>query len=169
MGSRGVYDRFRGRIMFPLFDVRHNMVGFSGRILPQLDDGKTGKYINSPETVIYHKSQLLFGLSINKEHIRKKGHVVIVEGELDVLASMRANVREVVAVKGVALTLEQVKLLKRFCETIILALDSDQAGTTAAKRAIEVAQGVDMQVRVVELTGGKDPDELVTSDPKFLA
>lgn len=160
------YDRFRGRIMFPLLDVRGNITGFSGRILPWTDDGKSGKYINSPETLIYHKSKMLFPLFYTKDIIREKENVVVVEGEFDVLASLRANVGNVVAVKGSALTEDQVKLLQRFCNTAVLALDADEAGIKAAKRAIAVASMAEMNIRVVELSQGKDPDELVKSDPK---
>jgi len=165
-GGHNWYDRFRGRIMFPLSDVRGNTVGFSGRILPWTDDGKSGKYINSPETPIYHKSQLLFPLFQVKDEIRKKNSVVIVEGEFDALASLRANVSNVVAVKGSALTEDQVKLMQRFCDTAILALDADDAGIKAAKRAIGIASQAEMNIRVVELSQGKDPDELVKTDPK---
>ena len=166
-GGRGFYDRFRGRLMFPLKNIRGVVVAFSGRIVPWLENEKSGgKYINSPETAIYHKSQMLFPLDYTREAVRTAGHVVVVEGELDALASLRAGVKAVVAVKGSALTAEQVKLLKRYAQTIILALDSDEAGITAAKRAAVVASVAEMQVRVVELTQGKDPDELVKTDPK---
>ncbi|NMC36680.1 DNA primase, partial [Candidatus Beckwithbacteria bacterium] len=163
--DRGGYDRFRGRVMFPLYDHRGNLVAFSGRILPWTDDGKSGKYINSPETPIYHKSQMLFPLHMVKDAIRKANNVVIVEGELDVLASLRANIGYTVAVKGSALTDQQVKLLNRYCQTITLALDADSAGVAAAKRAITVAQAAEMNIKVVELSQGKDPDELVKTDP----
>jgi len=164
--ANGWYDRFRGRIMFPLTDHRGNIVGFSGRILPALDDGKMGKYINTPETLLYHKSQLLFPLYFLKDRIRDENSVVVVEGEFDVLSSIRANVSNVVAVKGSALTNEQVNLLKRYCETVILSLDADNAGVAAAKRAISILQNQEVTVNVVEIPKGKDPDELAKSDPK---
>jgi DNA primase len=166
-GSHGFYDRFRGRVIFPLFDHRNNLVGFSGRLLPWTDDGKSGKYINTPETILYHKSKMLYPLYHIKESIRQKNNVIVIEGELDVLSSIRVNVTNIVAVKGSALTDDQVRLLHRFCDTIILALDADQAGIKAAKRAIEVASAADMNIKVVELSGGKDPDELIKTDPKL--
>lgn len=161
------YDRFRGRIMFPLKDTRGNIVGFSGRVLPWTDDGKMGKYINSPETPIYHKSKMLFPLFYTKDVIREKQEVIVVEGELDALASIRANIKNVVAIKGTAFTQEQVKLLSRYCETIILCLDSDQSGVKAAIRSINVIENQELNCRVIELEGGKDPDELVNKDPKL--
>jgi len=164
--SSGWYDRFRGRIMFPLTDHRGNIVGFSGRILPDLDDGKSGKYINTPETSLYHKSQLLFPLYYLKDRIRDEKSVVVVEGEFDVLSSVRANISNVVAVKGSALTGEQVTLLKRYCDTVILSLDADSAGVAAAKRAITTLQAQEMAIKVVEIPKGKDPDELASTDPK---
>lgn len=160
-----LYDRFRGRIMFPLLDIRGNIVGFSGRVLPAFDDGKSGKYINSPETPIYHKSQMLFPLFSTKEYIRKANSVIVVEGELDALASIRAGVKNVVAVKGTAFTVDQVKILHRYTETIILSLDSDSAGVKAAKRSISVIKDFDLNVRVLQISGGKDPDEIVKEDP----
>ncbi len=164
--SNGWYDRFRGRIMFPLTDHRGNLVGFSGRILPDLDDGKSGKYINTPETSIYHKSQLLFPLYNLKDRIRDEKSVVVVEGEFDVLSSIRASVSNVVAVKGSALTKEQISLIKRYCDTVILSLDADSAGVAAAKRAISTLQIQELTIKVVEIPNGKDPDELARSDPK---
>ncbi|NMB56760.1 DNA primase [Candidatus Beckwithbacteria bacterium] len=166
-GNYKYYDRFRGRVMFPLIDIRDNVIGFSGMILPQFDDGKTGKYINSPETALYHKSSHLFPLQISKEYIRKENQVIIVEGEFDVMASFRIGVKNVVAVKGSALTLEQVRLLKRFADTIVLSLDADEAGIKSAKRAIEVCQNEEVNVKVIRVKNGKDPDELVKTDPSF--
>ncbi len=159
------YDRFRGRVIFPLKDIRGNIVGFSGRILPQFDDGKSGKYINTPETSIYHKSELLYPLYHLKNLVRKAKKIVIVEGEMDVLASIRANVSYCSAIKGSALTEKQAKLIKRFCNTIILSLDSDSAGIKAAKKAVVVAGKQDLTVKVVYLRGGKDPDEIIRNSP----
>lgn len=160
------YDRFRGRIMFPLLDARGNIVGFSGRLLPWTDDDKSGKYINTPETILYHKSQLLYPLYQVRDAVRKANKIIVVEGELDALSSIRAGRRYTVAVKGSALTEEQVGLIKRFAGTIILALDADEAGVNAAKRAIIVAQAKDIQIKVIHIPEGKDPDELVKNDPK---
>jgi len=157
-GDRGgYYDRFRGRIMFPLYDHRGRVVGFSGRVLEK--DVKAAKYINSPETVLYHKSRVLYGLEKTREAIKKAKKAVVVEGELDAISSYKAGVKNVVAIKGSALTEEQVDLLKRFCEHVALALDADTAGEAAAMRGIEIAEQKGLNVRVIKLKYGKDPDE----------
>ena len=160
------YDRFRGRIMFPLQDARGNIVGFSGRVLPWTEDDKSGKYINTPETPIYHKSKLLYPLYHVRDAVRKANKIVIVEGEFDALSSIRVGTRYTVAVKGSSLTTQQVNLIKRYTNTIILALDADAAGVKAAKRAIAVAQSIDIQIKVIHIPQGKDPDELIRTDYK---
>ncbi len=155
----GLYDRFNGRIIFPLFDHRGNPIGFSGRILPW-DKRETGKYINSPETPLYHKSNVLYGLNLSRSFIKKKKTAIVVEGELDLISSWQAGIKNVVAIKGSALTEEQVKLLSRFAQKFILALDSDMAGDAATRRGIKVAADMGVEIKVVELSGGyKDPDE----------
>ena len=124
--GRGV-DRFRGRVIFPLFDHRDNAIGFAGRILPwQKQD--MAKYINSPDTPAYHKSKVLYGMNITKSEIRESGYAVIVEGELDMISSYQAGIRNVVAIKGSALTEDQIRLIGRFAQKIVLCLDSDFAG-----------------------------------------
>lgn len=166
-GKRGgYYDRFRGRLMFPLKNHRGQVVGFSGRVLDPTE--KQAKYINSPETMVYHKSQMLFGLSEQFQAIRKAEEAVVVEGEFDVLSSVKAKVPQVVAIKGSALTEEQVKLLKRVVKRIILALDRDEAGIEASRRAITVATTHDLELRVADptLMTGKDPDDLARENPK---
>lgn len=156
-GDRGFYDRFRGRIMFPLFDHRNRVVGFSGRVFDK--ESKEAKYVNSPETLLYHKSEELYGLETTKEAIKKAGKAIVVEGELDLISSYQAGVTNVVAIKGSALTIEQIELLKRFCEHLVLALDMDTAGDAAARRGIELAEAKGLNVRVIRLEYGKDPDE----------
>jgi len=153
-----IYDRFSGRVIFPLFDHRGNSIGFAGRILPW-DKRDTGKYINSPETPIYHKSSVLFGLNITRPLIKKKKVAIVVEGELDLISSYQAGIKNVVAIKGSALTEEQVRLLSRFAPKFILALDSDMAGDAAARRGLTVAENSGVEVRVAKITGYKDPDE----------
>ena len=155
----GFYDRFGGRVIFPLFDHRGNSIGFSGRILPW-DKRETGKYINSPETPIYHKSNVLFGLNLTRGFIKKKKTAIVVEGELDLISSWQAGIKNIVAIKGSALTEEQVKLLSRFAQKFILALDSDMAGDAATRRGIKVASDMGVEIKVAEIGGGyKDPDE----------
>ncbi len=154
-----IYDRFGGRIIFPLFDHRGNPIGFSGRILPW-DKRETGKYINSPETPLYHKSNVLFGLNLTRGFIKKKKTAIVVEGEFDLISLWQAGIKNVVAIKGSALTDEQVKLLSRFAQKFILALDSDIAGDAATRRGIKVASDIGVEIKVAEVSGGyKDPDE----------
>ncbi len=157
------YDRFRGRIIFPLKNHRGQVVGFSGRVLDP--DVKEAKYINSPETALYHKSKMLYGYSELLQEIRKKDRVLVVEGELDVISSAQAHVNNIVALKGSALTQEQLKLLNRVTQTVVLALDTDSAGVEATKRAVEVARPMGVDLRVLMLPSGKDPDELASSKP----
>lgn len=159
----GYYDRFRDRIMFPLKNHRGQVVGFSGRVLdPTI---KEAKYINSPETAVYHKSKMLFGYAELLQSIRAKKTVVIVEGELDVIASNQAHVPIAVAVKGSALTQDHAQLIKRVAQKVIVSMDTDSAGVEATKRAIKVLSPYDLEVRVASLPQGKDPDELVKKDP----
>lgn len=159
-----IYDRFRGRLMFTLRDHRGNAVGFSGRKLPP-ENEKEAKYINTSETPVYIKGNTLYGLDVTREEIKKEKEAVVVEGEFDMLSAFQSGVGNIVAIKGSALTEGQVSLLKRYTETLILALDSDFAGNEAAKRGIEVAENAGMTVRVVRLPFGKDPAECVAHDP----
>lgn len=156
--GNGVYDRFSGRIIFPLFDHRGNPIGFAGRILPW-DKRETGKYINSPETLLYHKSSVLYALNLTRPLIKKKGVAIVVEGELDAISSYQAGIKNVVAIKGSALTEEQVRLLSRFAPKFILALDADIAGDAAARRGIAVAENAGIEVKIAEMKDFKDPDE----------
>src|SRR3989344_4778352 len=167
--QRGAIDRFRGRIIFPLFDHRGNVVGFAGRVLPfDPRAGEIAKYINSPETAVYHKSRALYGLNLTKEEIKKEKKAVIVEGELDLISAFQAGIKNVVAIKGSALTEEQVKLLSRFAKEATLALDSDFAGSEAARRGIAQAQKEGLAMTVARLGEYKDPDEAARANPAFL-
>ncbi|MCX6726128.1 MAG: DNA primase [Candidatus Shapirobacteria bacterium] len=161
--NSGFYDRFRDRLIFPLKDQRGNICGFAGRILQ--NNPQEAKYINTPETFIYHKSDLLFGLSEAKDEIKKKDQAIFVEGELDMISSFQAGVKNVLAIKGTALTENQIKLISRFTQKIILALDQDLAGDAAARRGIEIAGNEGLMVRVAKLQGGKDPDEIAQKNP----
>jgi DNA primase len=163
-----VVDRFRGRVIFPLFDHRGNTVGFAGRILPSDRPRDVGKYINSPETAIYHKSNVLYGLNEVRQEIKKQKLAVIVEGELDMISSWQAGIRNVVAIKGSALTEEQVKLLSRFTKSLVFALDADFAGNEAAMRGIKIAQKEGLEIRVAKLSKYKDPDEVARKNPALL-
>ncbi len=169
--QKGGYDRFRNRVMFPLTNHRGQVVGFAGRVMPGADEKAGGKYVNTPETEIYHKGDLLYGLDQNKVEIKNAGWVVIVEGEVDSIASVQAGIKNVVAIKGSALTARQVEILKRYTDTLVLALDADLAGDAAARRGIEIAQKAGMIIKVVE-SGSlavnpnkyKDPGEWAMAD-----
>lgn len=162
---RGYYDRFRDRLMFTLRDRRNNVVGFAGRTLdPKQEEAK---YINTPETLVYHKSDLLYGLVETKKAIKKADRTIIVEGELDAISSIQAGAGNVVALKGTALTQGQIDLLSRFTQNITLALDQDVAGDQAARRGIELADAAGMAINVIEVKGGKDPDEVSQKTPKL--
>lgn len=164
--ARDYYDRFRGRIIFPLTDHRGRVVGFSGRVLNP--DEKSAKYINSPETQLYHKSELLFGYSQHYRALREAQIAIIVEGEFDVISSAQAHVRNVVGIKGSAFTKEHVERLQRVVNTVVLSLDADKAGVAATKRAVEVARGSELRIKVLPAKelGGKDPDDMAREDPK---
>lgn len=156
------YDRFRGRLIFPIKDSRGNILGFSGRILDE--EKKEAKYINTPETPIYHKRESLFGINLSKEAIKEKNNVYVVEGEFDMIVPYQFGFKNFVAIKGTALTNEQLLLLKRYTERITLTLDADAAGLESTKRGIEEAERLEFDIRVVRITGGKDPDEAVRKD-----
>ncbi|TSC53356.1 MAG: DNA primase [Microgenomates group bacterium LiPW_16] len=159
------YDRFRGRLMFTLRDHRGNVVGFAGRTLePKASEAK---YINTPETPIYIKGNVLYGLDVTREAIKKEDKSIIVEGEFDLISSFQAGVANVVAIKGSALTEGQVGLLKRFTQNISLALDTDLAGDEAARRGIEIADSAGFSIKVVKLPQGKDPDECIKASPSL--
>ncbi len=158
------YDRFRGRIIFPLRNHRGDILGFSGRTLKK--EQKGAKYINIPETILYHKRDLLYGLAKTKEYVKKENNAVIMEGELDLISSYQAGVKNVVAVKGSALTENQVNLIKRFAETIVFCMDADTAGDAATRRGIKTAEKSGLNVRVIEIEKGKDPDDLAQESVK---
>ena len=160
----GVYDVFRGRVMFPVYDAQGRAVGFSGRLMS--DEARAAKYINTPDTPLYHKSRAMFGLKQAKEAIRQADTAVLVEGNVDVISLWQHGQKNVVAVSGTALTADQLKILGRLAQKIILCFDQDSAGLKATQRAIELAQGTDTRLEVMSFTGAKDPDELIRSDPK---
>jgi len=164
-GKRSYYDRFRERIMFSLWDEKKRVVGFAGRVLEK--DDKQAKYMNTPETLVYHKSRVLYGLETTKDEIKKANKVVVVEGELDAISSYKAGVKNVVAIKGSALTEEQVELISRFTDNVALALDEDTAGAAAALRGIETAEKRGINVRVIRVKYGKDPDECVQKSTRL--
>ncbi|NLZ96994.1 MAG: DNA primase [Candidatus Magasanikbacteria bacterium] len=165
-GVRGFYDRFRGRIMFPIRDVHGEVVGFTGRILVEKENSG-GKYVNTPQTIVYDKSRVIFGLEKAKQEVKTKDLVVIVEGQMDAIACHQAGMKNVVASSGTALTEEQIKLLQRYSKNINMAFDVDDAGQNAAKRGIDLAIEAGMRVRVIRIPEGKgkDPDECLKKNP----
>lgn len=160
--GRGYYDRFRGRIMFPIWDAHDSVVGFTGRVLVETEHSG-GKYVNTPQTMLYDKSRVLFGLNKAKREIKAKDLIVMVEGQMDVIACHQAGMTNVVATSGTALTEHQVKLLKRYSVNVNMAFDSDAAGVAAAKRGIDLLIEDGMNVKVIQIPEGKgkDPDECI--------
>ena len=154
-----LYDRFRCRLMFPIIDVRRNIIGFGGRALRQEDEERGKKYINSPETVAFNKSYNLFGLNFAKS--TREEYLLLVEGNLDVVMLHQHGIDSAVATLGTALTPEQARLIKRFKQEVILAYDNDGAGQKATRRAIELLTDEGLRVRVLTMHGAKDPDEYI--------
>ena len=159
------YDRFRNRLIFPLKDSHGSTLGFSARIIEQ-EVGNEPKYINSPETPIFNKGSLLFGLDIARGAIREKNEIILVEGEFDVLSLHGIGVLNVVASKGTALTDKQVVVISRHSENVSLCFDTDLAGDAAARRGIELLDLAGVNVKVIRLSKYKDPDEFAQVDPK---
>ncbi len=159
---KGFYDRFRGRIMFPINDVHGYTVGFTGRVLVETEKSG-GKYVNTPQTLLYDKSLVVFGLDKAKKVIKEKNVAVIVEGQMDVIACHQAGMKNVVASSGTALTEQQVGLLKRYSDNMAMAFDMDAAGQRAAKRGIDIAIEQGCSVRVIRIPDGKgkDADECI--------
>lgn len=153
-------DMFRGRIMIPLCDGTGAVVGFTARLLA--DEPNAPKYINTPQTVTYDKGRQVFGLHLAKEAIRKQGFVVVVEGNMDVIASNQADVTNIVASAGTAMTEMHLKQLKRFTSDVRLCFDADSAGIAATERVIPLAQKAEVSLRIITITGAKDPDELIS-------
>ena len=150
-----IYDRFRNRVMFPIIDVRGNVIGFGGRVM----DDSTPKYLNSPDTPVYNKSRNLFALNIAKK--TKAGRVILTEGYMDTISLHQAGFDSAVASLGTALTEEHAQLLSRYFKDAIIAYDGDGAGVSAAQRAIPILERAGMKVRVLRMQGAKDPDEFI--------
>ena len=153
--SGGIYDTFRNRLMFPVIDVTGKVIGFSGRIL---GDGEP-KYLNSPETAVFSKSRNLFAMNLAKKS--KSGYIILSEGNIDVVSLHQAGFDSAVASLGTSLTREQASLIQRYAPQVIIAYDNDTAGIKASKRAIEIFEKLDVKVKVLRVTGAKDPDEFI--------
>jgi len=179
------YDRFRGRIIFPLFDLNSQVVGFSGRVFEKVqsplsrkqkfsrnlkfkvqNEKEAAKYVNTPNTILYDKSRLLYGLDKAKLEIRKKDFCILVEGNIDLIMAHQAGSGNTVATCGTALTSEQLKILKRYTSNLLAAFDMDIAGETATKRGIDLAQLEGFNIKVVKLAQGKDPAEIIYENKK---
>ncbi len=165
--GRGFYDRFRGRIMFPIWDIYGDVVGFTGRVLVETEHSG-GKYVNTPQTLVYDKSRVVFGLNKAKQEIKSHDRIVVVEGQMDVIACHQAGMKYVVATSGTAFTQEQIALLKRYSTNMYIAFDADAAGQSAAKRGIDLALAAGMRVKIIRIPegAGKDPDECLKKNPQ---
>ena len=153
----GIYDYYRNRLMFPVIDVRGSVIGFSGRIL---GDGEP-KYLNSPDTLVYSKSNSLFAMNLAKKS--KSGYILLAEGNIDVVSLHQAGFDSAVASLGTSLTAEQARLMARYTNQVVIAYDNDGAGKKAAQRAISILQPLDIKVKVLQIPGAKDPDEFIQS------
>jgi len=153
----GHYDRFRNRVIFPIIDLKDRVLGFGARVL----DSSLPKYINSPETVIYSKGRNLYGLNLSKEDIKKHKHALVVEGYLDFIIPYQAGINNIIATLGTALTIDQIKLLKRFANTVVMVYDPDEAGEAASLRNLDLFISEDVNVYIAELPSGLDPDNYI--------
>ena len=162
--SRGYYDRFRNRLVFPIFDLTEQVIGFGGRRLPGDEDSEAAKYINSPDSPLYTKGDVLFGLAQAKRFIRTEGKAVVVEGNIDLLMLHQEGMRNVVAPMGTALTVQQVHLLRRFTESVVLLYDGDAAGKKAARAALMLLLEAGSHGFVATLPDGEDPDSFVRNN-----
>ena len=169
-GERGFYDRFRGRIMFPIKDSMGRIIGFSGRIFNPSDIQTkvdvSAKYINSPATVLYDKSRVLYGYDTAKDEIRKTKTCVVVEGQMDVLLSQQAGVFNTVAASGTALTEKHLQIISRLADTVILVFDADDAGFFASNKSASLALSNEMNVLAAALPKGMDPADIASANPK---
>lgn len=165
-GDKGrPYDRFRGRLIFPIRNIHGSVVGFGARKMKE--DDPAGKYLNSPQTEIYNKSEVLYNLDQAKVEIKRLDYVILVEGYMDVLACHQAGTKNVVSVSGTALTDGQIKTLKRYTQNVMIAFDADVAGVNANLRGIDLAWQAGLNVKVIHFTEGKDPDEVIKKDKEL--
>lgn len=161
------YDRFRKRIIFPIFDLNNQIIGFGGRIFDKIQNSQdVAKYINTPNTLLYDKTRILYGLNFGKMEIRKKDFVILTEGYIDVILSHQAKLENTVSSSGTAITLEQLKILKRYTNNLYIGLDMDIAGDLATKKGIDLAQSFDFNIKIVPLPKDTDPADIISQNPK---
>src|ERR1035437_5431141 len=165
-GQEKYYDTFRGRIMFPISDSSGRVVGFSGRIL--VADDKSPKYLNSPETALFNKSEILFGMDKAKKEIRLKDYSILVEGQMDLVMMHQVGVNNTVASSGTALSVEHLTKLRRLSSRIIMAYDGDSAGFSASDRSAKLALSLGMDLKIAQMPEGKDPADLAKENPEEL-
>lgn len=163
-GDRGrPYDRFRNRLIFPICNPQGRVIGFGGRVL---DDDSQPKYLNTPETIVFNKGQVLYGLHLARPAIREEGFAIIMEGYMDVITAHQYGIRNAVASLGTSLTVEQGKLLLRYTKDVVIAYDADAAGVAATLRGLDLLQNLGCRVKVVTVPEGKDPDEYIRQHGK---
>ncbi len=162
--GEGIYDRFRSRIIFPIFDLNSQVIGFGGRIFGK--ENEVAKYMNIPNTLLYDKSKVLYGLNKSKMFIRQEDNCVLVEGYIDAIMSYQAGAKNVVAVSGTALTPFHLRILKRYTNNLTTSFDMDIAGNSATKRGIDLAQKEEFNIRVVIMPKGLDPADIILQHPE---
>jgi DNA primase len=158
------YDRFRGRLMFPINNIFGQTIGFTARVLKK--DDQQGKYVNTPQTIVYDKSNVLYNMDLAKMAIKQKNYTILSEGQIDVISSYMAGVENIIASSGTALTPQQVKIIKRYSDNLMIAYDADKAGLKATFRIVDNALVENINIKIIEMPKGMDPDQLIKKDEK---